>query len=95
MGVNFGLGREAFDVVNGYNEQWTFPWREDYDLQLRLNRAGFTFYPLLNRAIVYHIYHLERVLSEEALALTRRQETSDMIRCPFGIESETAFDPNQ
>jgi hypothetical protein len=95
MGVNYSLGREAFYAVNGLNEEWTVYGREDYDLQLRLKRAGFEFYPLLNRGIVYHVYHDERVRSEEALALVADQEASDLIRCPLGVELETAFDPNQ
>ena len=95
MGVNFGLGREAFYAVNGLNEQWTVYGREDYDLQLRLKRAGFEFYPLLNRGIVYHLFHEERVRSAEALALTAAQEDSDGIRCEVGVEAESGFDPQR
>ncbi len=95
MGVNYSLGREAFYAVNGLNEQWTVYGREDYDIQLRLKRAGFEFYPLLNRGIVYHVYHDERVRSEEALALVAGQEASEEVRCLAGIESDSALDPNQ
>jgi hypothetical protein len=49
----------------------------------------------LNRGIVYHIYHIERERSEEALALTAIQEASREIRCEFGVESELAFDSQQ
>ena len=95
MGVNFGLGRKEFYAVNGLNERWATYGREDYDLELRLRRAGYEFYPLLNRGIVYHIYHIERERSEEALALTAIQEASREIRCEFGVESELAFDSQQ
>ena len=93
MGVNYGLSRSAFYAVNGLDEEWTFYGREDLDLELRLNRAGFRFYPLLNRAIVYHMHHTERERSEEALALVEMQSAATHVRCEHGVESSTPFDP--
>lgn len=93
MGVNYGIPREAFYFVNGYNERWAVYGREDYDLQLRLNRAGFAFYPLLNRGIVYHVHHTERERSDEALSLIAAQEASSDVRCELGLDGH--FDPQQ
>jgi len=95
MGVNYSLAREAFYAVNGLNEQWTVYGREDYDLELRLKRAGFEFYPLLNRGVVYHVHHTERVRSDKALALTAAQENADGVRCEVGVETELSFDPQK
>ncbi|MGK0220607.1 MAG: glycosyltransferase involved in cell wall biosynthesis [Planctomycetota bacterium] len=86
MGVNYSLAREAFMAVNGYDEQWTIYGREDLDIELRLRRAGYSFYPLLNRAIVYHVYHPERERSAEAEALVAKQLNATHIRCEMGIE---------
>lgn len=87
MGVNYSLPREVFFAVNGYDEQWNMYGREDLDIELRLKRGGYSFYPLLNRAIVYHVYHPERARSPEAEALVARQGAMTHVRCEHGIES--------
>lgn len=84
MGVNFSLYRESFEKVNGYDEEWSHR-RQDKDLDLRLKRAGFTFYPLLNRAIVHHIYHDERAPSEAVQQRVREEEQSDRVFCRKGL----------
>lgn len=89
MGVNFSMPREAFFEVNGYDEKWTFYGREDRDLELRLLRAGRPFYPLLNRAVVYHVYHPERERSEACESLIAQRETSTRVRCERGVAQTT------
>ena len=93
MGVNYSLSREAFYAVNGLDEEWAFYGREDLDLELRLQRARYRFYPLINRAIVYHLHHTERERSPEALALVERQREASHVRCDRGVESSESFDP--
>ena len=93
MGVNFSLGREVFYSVNGLNERWTFYGREDYDLELRLRRSRIELYPLLNRGIVYHMHHIERTRSTEALELVAQMEQSNEARCELGVEDTALFDP--
>jgi glycosyltransferase involved in cell wall biosynthesis len=85
MGVNFSLFKKDFEKVNGYDEEWTHR-RQDKDLDLRLNRAGFEFYPLINRAIVYHIYHDERVPSRAVQERVREEEQSDRVACRMGLD---------
>lgn len=92
MGVNYSLPRSVFYEVNGLDERWTFYGREDLDLELRLRRAGHPFYPLLNRAIVFHTHHEERSRSEECEALVQNANRSTATRCEFGIEGGDAFD---
>lgn len=94
MGVNFSLPRAAFYAVNGYDEQWTVYGREDLDLELRLQRAGVPFAPLLNRAIVFHLFHPERERSAESLALAEQAQRSDAVRCTLGLEPLGRFDPS-
>ncbi len=92
MGVNYSLPRGLFFKVNGYDQAWAFYGREDLDLELRLRRAGVTFYPLLNRAIVYHVDHPERERSNEALALMAEQREAQNVRCAEGLELDGVFD---
>ncbi|MHC4954973.1 MAG: glycosyltransferase [Planctomycetota bacterium] len=92
MGVNFSVSREAFYAVNGYDEVEGVRARVDRDLELRLLRWGAPLYPLLNRAIVYHMYHPERGLDPASRAWHAEQEASTRTRCELGLD--TAFDAN-
>lgn len=85
MGVNFSLFRKDFEKVNGYDEEWSHR-RQDKDLDLRLKRAGFKFYPLLNRAIVHHIYHDERAPSKAVQQRVLEEIKSDRVYCRRGLE---------
>jgi glycosyltransferase involved in cell wall biosynthesis len=93
MGVNFSLPRESFFAVNGYDEDWP-ERREDRDLELRLLRARHRFYPLLNRAIVYHLYHAERPSNEQIEARVRTEMLSSRTSCVRGVTPGGLFDPS-
>ena len=94
MGVNFSMPREAFVGINGYDEQPGVSARIDRDVELRLRRCGYRFFPLLQRALVYHLHHPERgkIRDEATLAWWADQEASDRTRCELGYDSP--FDPN-
>ena len=81
MGVNFSLPRAAFLAVDGYDETWDVPWREDRDLELRLLRAEVPFYPLLNRAVVYHLWHETKPFGPESQAINDTIEARTIVRC--------------
>jgi glycosyltransferase involved in cell wall biosynthesis len=87
MGVNFSLSRAAFEAVNGYDVEWN-QRRQDRDLDLRLNRAGLRYVALLNRAVVYHLYHEERRPSQEVEARVLEEGLSDRVRCRVGLTSD-------
>lgn len=93
MGVNYGLERESFYAVNGLDERWTSYGREDYDLELRLRRSGYNLYPLINRGIVFHVHHTERIRSEQVLAMVDELERSTVQRCEHGVALAGTFDP--
>lgn len=86
MGVNFSLHKTDFERVNGYDEEWAHR-RQDKDLDIRLKRAGFTYYPLLNRAIVHHVFHEERAPSEAVQRRVREEELSDRVVCKEGLRN--------
>jgi len=94
MGVNFGLSREAFERVNGYDEEPGIIARIDAELELRLLRCGYELQPLLQRAVVYHLHHpvREGVRNETTLEWWARQQRSDRTRCELGYDSP--FDPD-
>jgi len=86
MGVNFGVSRAAFEAVNGYDEDWPAHYREDRDLDLRLERSGFRYVPLLHRAVVYHLHHGTREPDPTFEAYVRWDEThGTRTRCREGL----------
>lgn len=95
MGVNFSLPREAFFAVNGLDEAWTVYGHEDRDLELRLQRAGWRFLALLNRAVVFHVWHAEREKSAKTRELLAAAENTDRVRCEFGLVGGAPFDPTK
>lgn len=94
MGVNFSLPRAAFLAVNGYDETWEIPWREDRDLEIRLRRAGHPFYPLLNRAVVYHLWHETRPFGPESQAINDAIEGRLDVRCAQGLAEHEGVAPD-
>jgi GT2 family glycosyltransferase len=92
MGVNFSLPRAAFVDVNGYDEGWVVYGHEDRDLELRLQRAGWPFMALLNRAVVYHLWHPERERTELARELLVAAERSTDVRPSRGLVGSAPFD---
>ncbi|MHC4134302.1 MAG: glycosyltransferase [Planctomycetota bacterium] len=94
MGVNFSLPRAAFFSVNGYDEAWEVPWREDRDLELRLLRAGYPFYPLLNRAVVYHLWHETSPFDPGSQAINETIEGRAIVRCAQGLAEHEGVAPD-
>ncbi len=85
MGCNFSLPRTAFEAVNGYEEDWPgMPYWEDWDLEVRLRKAGRTFRPILNAAVVFHLHHSERPLDE--VRYLRETRHTAKIRSQVGLD---------
>jgi hypothetical protein len=84
MGVNFSVSRAAFERVNGFDNDWTHR-RPDKDLDLRLRRSGANYTALLNRAVVYHIFHLERSCSATTEQRVIEEEQSTRIQAENGL----------
>ena len=82
MGVNFSNSRSAFEAVNGWDEEWPGQ-RGDRDLRFARSKAKFA--ALLNRAVVFHLFHRERPNSEEIQARVREEERSSRVRCSVGL----------
>ena len=86
MGVNWSAPRKVFEEVNGYDSEYIGFAGEDADIDLRFRHGGFELYPLLNRAVVYHIYHPEKDLPEHLRQRVRECEESGRVRCDVGLQ---------
>lgn len=94
MGVNFSVSRAAFEAVNGYDEDWPAHYREDRDLDLRLERSGLRYVPLLHRAVVYHLHHGTREPDPSFEAYVRWDEThGTRTRCRQGLVCDPSVAP--
>lgn len=62
LGCNMGIHKEALLAINGFDEDYTAPGAgEDSDIEWRLTGLlNMTYAPMKFRAIVYHVWHLER-----------------------------------
>lgn len=71
MGVNFSLHKSLFEQIGGYSDHIGKDViskerrREDAQLEIQLLKSGVKRYPLINQAIVYHLYHHERPPNKE------------------------------
>jgi GT2 family glycosyltransferase len=94
MGVNVSLPRAAFEAVNGFDEAFEHYGWEDLDLEIRLRRSGFELYPLLNRAVVYHMYHPMKAFTKESAALVKKVQASRRTRCEIGLDHHAHAEPS-
>ena len=66
MGVNFSLHKSLLESVGRYPDydegfyEAKERRREDARLEIQLLKASIRRYPLINRAVVYHLFHPER-----------------------------------
>lgn len=65
MGVNFSLHKLLWEKIGGAFEADGKRCREDAELEIQLISNGVRRYPLINRAIVFHLYHPERAPNVE------------------------------
>jgi GT2 family glycosyltransferase len=56
-GCDFGIWREDFEAVNGFDERFVDWGCEDDDLGMRLRRAGIRIDTILRYTRVYHLWH--------------------------------------
>jgi len=95
MGVNVSMAKATFCAVNGYDEAFEHYGGEDLDLEIRLRRSGFELYPLLNRAVVYHMYHPMKPFTAESTALVNKILASTRTRCEVGIDQRAELEPSR
>ena len=87
MGCNFSGPARVFEAVNGYDAAWDGAAHlcEDYDLELRLRTTGVSLRPAVHTAPVFHLFHRERPMTEQAAALRRARAGVDCRYATDGI----------
>ena len=65
MGVNFSLHKNLWEKIGGAHEADGKRCREDAELEIQLISIGVRRFPLINRAVVFHLYHPERAPNVE------------------------------
>ncbi len=90
-GRNLSMFREDLIAVNGWNQDYQRPGREDDDLVIRLYRNGVRGKSLRFSAVAYHLYHpphpRERFATNDAIL--QEVVRSGTVVCRNGIRQES------
>ncbi|GGZ72044.1 glycosyltransferase family 2 protein [Algibacter mikhailovii] len=86
-GCNVSFYKNDFIAVNGYNEDFEGWGKEDSELARRFHNYGLEGRRLRYRAIIYHIFHLEKSLERFELNSNLEDTTikQHLIWCTNGI----------
>lgn len=90
IGANMGMPKEALMKVNGFDADFQGYGMEETDLLRRLNAAGYQNRTVLGRCALFHLYHVEKVQSNEATVMFVEKRTQGSIVCANGIKKYKA-----
>jgi len=90
LGCNMGISKSDLIAINGFDEDYIAPGGgEDTDIEWRLQaRGSIQFYSMKFRAIVYHLYHNERLtaaLEAIALKIVGQKKKNGFFICKNGL----------
>lgn len=91
LGCNMGIFKSDLVAINGFDEDYVAPGGgEDTDIEWRLQALkSIEFYSMKYRAIVYHLYHIERfsaAMEINTRAIVDRKIKLGFFICKNGIE---------
>ena len=92
MGCNFSLPRAAFVEVNGFDEAWAGSalLSDDWDLEVRLRKAGWRLEPLLRAGVTYHLHHPVRAYTPGERELRAARAVEAPLRAVAGLDAHLA-----
>jgi len=86
LGSNFSAARKDLEAINGFDELYDGPGcGEDSDVQYRLSLVGVTGKSLRNLAILYHIWHEPRPVSDPSWDRFEAVKKTHEPRCRVGL----------
>jgi len=91
LGCNMGILKSDLIAINGFDEDYSAPGGgEDSDIEWRLQALGSVeFYSMKYRAIVYHLYHEERLTAAmeiKMLAIVEQKKQKGLYICKNGLQ---------
>lgn len=86
IGANMAIPREALIAVNGFDNDYEGYGMEETDLVWRLSEYGLKTQTVLGRCALFHLYHPEKVQSNEASLMFNNKKKSGLMKCLNGIE---------
>ncbi len=90
-GCNWGIQKEDIISVNGFDEDYVRPGvGEDFDVEWRLQVAGFTKRSIRNKANVYHLYHLKNSTSDDGRhneSMMEKKIEAGQVQCLNGLNT--------
>jgi glycosyltransferase involved in cell wall biosynthesis len=86
LGSNFSAAKKDLEAINGFDELYDGPGcGEDSDVQYRLSLIGVTGKSLRNLAILYHIWHEPRPVSDPSWDRFEAVKKTAEPRCRVGL----------
>jgi len=92
MGCNFSLPRAIFEAVNGLDEDFVGFGGEDFEFDMRCRNFGTHMTPLINRGIIYHLYHPVKHMSDEMRRMRDEKVSRKLVACEAGLNRHVEFD---
>jgi len=91
LGCNMGILKSDLIAINGFDEDYSAPGGgEDSDIEWRLQALGsIEFYSMKYRAIVYHLYHEERLTTAmeiKMLTIVEQKKQEGFFICKNGLQ---------
>ncbi len=88
LGSNFSVAKKSLEEINGFDELYDGPGcGEDSDVQYRLSLLGVTGISLRNLAILYHIWHEPRPVSDPSWDRFEAVKKTNEPRCKVGLRT--------
>jgi len=85
LGSNVSLEKSLLEEVNGFNEDFVGYSGEDTELEYRLRLAGARFDWVRHLAILDHLYHLSRSVSQNNVAVLQQSRAEGKAVCRNGL----------
>ena len=87
LGSNFSVANKDLEAINGFDELYDGPGcGEDSDVQYRLSLIGVAGKSLRNLAILYHVWHEPRPVSDPSWDRFEAVKKSREPRCNLGLQ---------
>lgn len=89
-GCNFSIPREAFEALDGFDEEYEGYGREDTDVEIRLQNLGLKIKSLKGVAIQFHVWHPRREFTPANDTRLEELKKSGRVRAVRGLSAGRA-----
>lgn len=94
VGSNFSIHKHLLEQINGFNEDYTmYGLGEDSEIAFRLQLLGVKLVSLRYLALLFHLYHPQKEVSEENKRIYEQVVQARNPICPNGLRKLHQYSP--